>query len=566
MVIVCAGLLALAAVGVFATVGLAAGSAPTAKDRLVVLEDDIAPALDPDGATAGHPGLQEVLINIMEPMLTYPRQANADGILVPDFKVGPFGFGPRLATKWEKKGLVWTFHLREGVKSCAGNEFTADDVVYTFARGKSVSGTAPVVWFLGNVAGIFPLDPVLPKATAAAKQLGGEVKKIDDYTVQFTQLHANELWPRMLEIFALWIYDSKAMKAQATAADPWSHKYTATANSPGFGPYCLVKWNKGSEIDLKANPSYYRGQPQFTSIIIRKVPADANRVAAIRTGAADIVTSLTPQEYASVAKDPKVQVLSWGSNRVLRLGINSNFGPWNLPNNKLIRQAVAYAIPYGSIVSEDYLGHAQQWYGPCESSYYGFKPIKTYRTDIAKAKALLVQAGYPGGKGLEKFAAGFQIFYIAERRALIEPIVNRIATGLAQIGITAKLSPVSQAEYSDRSLTKYDTPMFVSDQDRPLGPDIGYCALLFYVSKANGGLNNSSAYVNPKFDALYKVSSTTVGAPRLAALHKMQDIAMSDLPIIPLAEIPSQLAVRAGITNWSGTTFDIISYWEFKSK
>jgi peptide/nickel transport system substrate-binding protein len=556
------GLVAALALAGLGLAGSSSGNASS--DQLIVLEDDIAPALDLDGATAGHPGLQEVLINTMEPLLAYPRRKQGP-ILVPNFKVDPFGFEPRLATSWTKKGLVWTFKLRRGVKSCAGNTFTADDVIYTMERAISVSGAAPIGWFLMNVSGIFPLDPVQPNAKPEAKKLHGEVTKIDEYTVRFKQLHPNELWPRMLEIFGLWMFDSKEMRKHATAADPWSHKYTNTTNSPGFGAYCLTKWSKGTEMNLSANPNYYRGQPRFKRIVIRKVPSDANRVASIQSGAADIVTNLTPQEYANLAKNSRVTVLAWSGNRVLRLGINSNFAPWNLANNALIRQAVAYAVPYDAILKADYLGTGRRWYGSCESSYYGFKPIRRYSTDLAKAKALLARAGFPEGKGLEKHGQGFSIVYVAERRSLIEPIANRIKTGLAQIGITAQLNPVSQAEYLDRTLTKYDTPMFISDQDRPLGPDVGYCSLLFYVSKKNGGLNNSSAWVNPRFDNLYKLSSTTVGQKRLDVLHQMQDILMRDLPIIPVAEVPSQLAVRKGITNWAGTTYDILSYWEFKS-
>ena len=70
------------------------------------------------------------------------------------------GFRPQLATSWSKSGLTWTFKLRQGVKSCAGNEFTADDVVYTFQRAKSVSGAAPAAWFLSNVGAVLSLDPL----------------------------------------------------------------------------------------------------------------------------------------------------------------------------------------------------------------------------------------------------------------------------------------------------------------------------------------------------------------------------------------------------------------------
>ena len=555
----------LAAIAALALAEFAAAASGkhAAKDTLVVLSDEIAPALDQDGASAANPGLEEVLLNIQAPLVAFPRTKQGD-ILVPNYNVGPMAFEPRLATSYTKKGLTWTFKLRKGVKSCAGNEMTADDVLYSFARGKSVSGAAPIGWFLANVASIFPLDPLTSK-DAKAKDLT-EVKKIDDYTVSITQLNANDLFPRVLEIFGLNIFDSKAMKAHATDKDPWSHNYTATADAPGFGPYCLTKWNKGSEIQLTANPGYYMAKPQFTKIIIRKVPADSNRVASIKSGAADIATNLTPLEYADVAKSSNVKVLSWSNNAGIALGVNFGFDPWKLAGKgKLVRQAVAYALPYQDIIKNDYLGQAKPWYGMCPSRYYGYKPIKKYSTNIAKAKELLAQAGFPEGKGLEQYSSGFSIYYVAERRSLLEPIVNRIKTLLSQIGINITLNPISFAEFADRTLTKYDTPMFIRDQDRPLGSDVGYCSLLFYVSKAKGGLNSQSQFNNATFDAMYAKTTTTTGATRLALLSKMQDLLMDELPVIPIAETNSQLAVGKSISGWSGETYDILNYRYFTS-
>ena len=75
-----------------------------------------------------------------------------------------------------------------------------------------------------------------------------------------------------------------------------------------------------------------------------------------------------------------------------------------------------------------------------------------------------------------------------EIREKLEPIANRIRTALSQIGINVTLTPLSQTEYQDHMINKHDAPMFVSDADRPLGPDVGYCALLWYVSASKGGL------------------------------------------------------------------------------
>jgi len=553
---------ALGVAGTVASTAVASGDKAAAGKTMIVLQDDIAPGLDVDGANASNFAVHQVIENTMEGLIAYPSKTK-DGVMVPNFKVGPSQFEPRLATSWKQDGLTWTFNLRKGVKSCAGNEMTADDVIYTFQRAKSVSGASPVSWFLGNVGGVLTLDPLTSK-DPKAKELKDEVVKVDKYTVKIKQFVPAGLFPRVLEIFALYIYDSKVMKANSTTADPWAHKYGDTVNGPGFGPYCLKSWTKGSEITLEANPNYFGGQPAFTKIIQRKVPAGSNRVAAIKAGSADVAIELTPRDIADIRKNSadKTSVMSWYNNEILALGMNSKIEPWSLPKNQLLRQAIAYVLPVDDIIKNDYLGDARAWYGLSQSNFFGYKAIKTYaKNDVAKAKALLAEAGFPGGKGLEKYAEGFKLYYVQERSGVLEPVVNRIKTALAQIGISITLNPVTNTEYNDRELTKFDMPMFLRDKVRPFGPDVGYTALLFYVSQAKGGLVNAGNYVNAQVDGLFAQSQSVSGAKRLYALDRMQAILMRDLPLIPIIERPSQIVVKKGISCWFGKTSNTFNFW-----
>jgi peptide/nickel transport system substrate-binding protein len=559
-------LLAVLLAGLAAAAASASPSASgAAKSTLIVLEEDIAPTLDPDGPNSAHPQTQEIEDNVLEPLVSYPLSGPKNGILIPNYRVNPLQFQPRLATSYSRKGLVWTFKLRKNVKSCAGNTFTADDVVYTFAHAKAVSSAAPVSWFLGNIAGIFPLDPVLPKATAADKKLKGEVTKIDDYTVQFKQLQPAELFPRVLTILGMQIYDSKEFKKHATASDPWSNNWLASQGLAGFGPYCVSSWTKGSEMRLTANPNYYRGQPKYTNITIRKVPQIANRVAAIKNGAADLMYPLTPVVIKDLEKSSNVQVLQWLNNNAVSVGMNYALDPWKKgKSGDLLRKAVAYAMPYDEIIKEDYKGDARRWYGLIQSEYYGFKPFKQYHTDLAKAKRLVAQAGYPNGKGLDKFSSGLQLYYTVERATVIEPVANRIRTALAKIGIPISLRPISIAEIANRELTKYDLPMWIRDQLQPIGTDAGYSTQLFYLSKAQGGLLPSTGYDSASVFKDFQTSQQTTGATRLKALHHLQQTMMSDLPMVPILESSSAFSVRKGLGPIEGRANNTITYWYFK--
>ena len=89
-------------------------------------------------------------------------------------------------------------------------------------------------------------------------------------------------------------------------------------------------------------------------------------------------------------------------------------------------------------------------------------------------------------------------------------------------------------------------------------------ALLFFVTPAKGGLINPGNYSSAAVDSLYATSATTVGAKRLAALHKLQDTLANDLPVVPIAERPSIIVVRKGITNWFGRSDNTINFWYLK--
>ena len=554
---------AVAALGITAAAIAAPGGkvAQQAKDRLVVLEEEIAPTLDPDGPNGAQPQTQEIIDNLMDPLVTYNTTLE-NKVQVPLYKIGQLAFKPRLAQSYTKQGLVWTFHLRKGVKSCAGNELTADDVVYTFARGKSVSGASPIAWFLSNAGGVIALDPVLHPKDLKVTALHGEVTKVDPYTVQIKQFVPSELFPRVTSIFALEIFDSKEMKAHATAKDPWSHTYNLGQNAPGFGAYCLKSWTKGSEMVLTANPNYYLGQPQYKTVTIRKVPTLANRVAAIRSGSADLMYPVTPVVVQELQKTSNVDVLSWFNNNTVSIGLNYKVKPFGDPGNQYLRQAIAYALPYTDIMTQDFKGLAKQWYSLVQSRYYGYLPVTTYHTDLAKAKALLAKAGYPGGKGLEKYKDAFTMYYVTERSALLEPIANRIRTALQQIGINITFAPITSSEMNTRELTKFDLPMWIRDQLQPIGTDAGYAIQLFYVTAKVGGLLPSANY--SAIDSDFLKQQKLVGAARLAILHKMQVKMMADLPLIPILEYPTWIPVRKGITNMEGRANNSVTYWWFK--
>jgi ABC-type transport system substrate-binding protein len=191
----------------------------------------------------------------------------------------------------------------------------------------------------------------------------------------------------------------------------------------------------------------------------------------------------------------------------------------------------------------------------------------TYDTDPVRAQELVAEFFADNGlTDLNGFAGGFDMAYTAERSNILEPIANRIRTALNDIGIPVELDPISNAEFTDRTLTKYDVPMFIGDQDRPLAADAGYGFRLFFVSKELGGLTVPAQYNNADFDALFLEQQVLTGDQRLTILEEMQEKLMIDLPQVPIAEPASIIAVKAGVVNcWAGQPFDLLNFWYFRT-
>lgn len=513
------------------------GPATTNTSEIVSLSEDVPPGLDSDGPSASIPVTQMAIGNIMEPLVYYKDGgANDRGVGLFDFNE----FEGRLAESfaYDEATLTWTFKLRQGVVGCNGETFNADDVLYTFARAKSVSGSAPIGWFLSNVAdianftaGVFDADAAV---ATAAKELGDEVTKVDDYTVTIKQAKPNKLLLPVLTIFGLNIFDKEGMEANATAEDPWAHEYSNNTNLPSFGAYCVDSWVKNDSITLVANENYYAGAPSIKKVVWRKVPTSANRLAAVQTGQAQIVDKLTPSEFASLGGVEGVAVSAVTGNQNLFVHMNFKTKPFD---NVLVRRAISSAIDYDKIIANGYFGKAQKWNSHMPSTYPGYKKADSpYTYDPDAAKALLAEAGYVDDGSLK-------LSYITELESTLGPIATQIRADLAAVGINIELDPIPQSQFGDRALVKRDLPFALNDNEKPIAVDSGYATLLFFVSAANGSLNNMVNYESKNVDDLYvALKNEADNTKRDALLAQVQETLMTDVTWIPVVEYQSQWA------------------------
>lgn len=547
----CTGTVSKSGGGSAGASGSAGGSGGGSIDSLTYLASDVPNGFDWDGPDAAVPTTQFGMDQVFGRLVQY-KLVNDNGVLRPDFNQ----LEGQLAESWTQKGLTWTFKLRQGVKSPAGNEFTADDVVWLAERAKSVSGAAPIAWFLYNVASVMGAENVAPNATAADKKLNGEVVKIDKYTVQIKQQQPNKLFPGVLSIFAMSMIDSTEAKKHATAGDPYAHAWVNTdgPKTAGYGPYKLDSLATGSSATFSANPGWNvpgLTQPTVKSFTMNKVPQTSVRVGSLEAGGGTKVTDdLTSRDWNQLASASNVSVFSLYGNQNTFVFTNFKIKPFD---NQLVRQALAYAMPYDQIAKSVYYGSAKRWLGCVPSSYPGYQQVSIYNQDVNKAKALLAQAGYPDGKGLDAFSNALNLYYVAEKQDQLQPLATLIQTALKQINVNVNLSPIPQADYGKRQLVTKDLPLAIDDQEKPIAADAGYAIQLFFVTGSKGGLNNMMNYSNPKVDDLWLNSAKNDPntTSRNATLAKIQEMIMNDVAWIPLVEWKTQVAATKNLTGYA---------------
>ena len=273
-------------------------------------------------------------------------------------------------------GQTYTFHLRKGVLSQAGNPFTAEDVRWTLERKLNDKGVG-----LTQIKNYFnSVD---------------QIKVIDDHTIEFQLKNAGND-NVFLPIFTGQtgrIYDKTELLKHATPEDPWAVQWAKQNTGWGFGPYVVESVTQGQQLVLKANPNYPGGKPAFTSITMKVVPDSGSRAQLLSSGNVDVAEALAPSDLKAIKDSPKVQVPSVDHPiEFVDLSLVQNKAPFD---DKLVRQAFNHAIPYDKIIGQIYEGFAVPspgWFTPT-MGVPGLSTKPAYTYDVNKAKELLAKAG-----------------------------------------------------------------------------------------------------------------------------------------------------------------------------
>jgi peptide/nickel transport system substrate-binding protein len=457
-----------------------------------------------------------------------------DRLITHEMKTGPNGqpyydkdkFKGELAEDMTVGDMSATFKLKKNATFQDGTPVTAKDVKWSLDRAVTVGG--------------FPTFQMRAGSLTKPEQF----VVVDDHTFRVDFLKKDRLTIPDLAVVVPAIYNSELVKKNATENDPWGLEYTKM-NTVGSGAYKVTTWNAGTEVIMERNDKWVGGPlPKIKRVIWRMVPSAGNRRALLERGDADISYELPNKDFVELKDAGKLSIISTPfSNGIQYLGMNVKNPPFDNPK---VRQAVAYAVPYQKIMDAVLFGLAGPMFGAAADKPTEVKwpqPTK-YNTDIAKAKALLAEAGYPNGfETTLSFDLGFA--------TVNEPTAILIQESLGQIGIKTTINKIPGSNFRTE-LNKKTMPLYLN----VFSGWLDYPEYFFiWCYHGNNSIFNTMSYQSKDMDAFIDGSVNAAAIGDKPTYEKdvkgFVDLAFADMPRVPLFQPYSNVAMQKNISGYA---------------
>ena len=434
---------------------------------------------------------------------------------------------PALAVSWEpnEDATVWTFKLREGVKFHNGNDFNADDIVYSYERAKTDMSA-----FKGMLATV------------------ESIKAIDEYTVELTLNQANVLLLSQLK---------DVMILDKETCEGLSDEEIALVPN-GTGRYILEEHLREDKIVFSRNENFWGELPEATKVIFKPISNEGTRTANILSGAVDLITDVPVRDTGIIATNESVRILTGPSLRNIYLNLNGwSENPSADAEKQLtapdgsnpfmdirVREAIYRAIDEDTIIKQIMNGYAVPAATYIPEGFNGYNPdIKRFDFDQEKAKKLLDEAGYK----VQDDGYRFEMTLDASNDRYVNDadIAVAIAGYLEKVNIKVNLNLMSRTvffSYISSSNKAGDNTHFMmtgwadgSGESALMGMDMLYSnSQLGPIKEGFGGVNRGY-YRNEKVDALIDQAMSTIDSSKRGELmREVWKIASDDIAYIPL--------------------------------
>ena len=469
----------------------------TPKDVLVVTMDSDIDNLDPQGYRS--PAAYTVDFNTYSLPVNFAQKKRDDGAIIVDTE----NLTGTLADLTISKDLrEYTWKIKAGGKFTNGNPVNADAMVFSMQRALLGPTYTRLVY------------------TLIGFKDANQIQKVDDMTVKVTLPKGTAMAPKIFALGVNALVDPKTTQDHATAEDKWAATWYKT-NVAGTGPYVVDKWTTGSELDLKVAPGFETQVPNKG--VVMKIVTDADqRFALLKKGDVDIAQGIPLKEMDNLKKDPNLKVWDFPSRAFYYLAMDNTKPPFN---NPLVRQAVAYAVPYQTIIDKVLYGYARQAKSALAVEMPGYDASAWhYDTSLDKAKQLMQQAGV-GSSGIKTQ------LYVSLSRTEDQQVAIWVQANLKQIGIDAEITKLSEADYRAKWKAR-ELPMFFDNWLSWVNDPVYQLNFLF--TSPNQG-TNPGGYANKAFDDLVQSAFYEIDPAKQAQIIKdAQKMLMNDMPVVPL--------------------------------
>jgi peptide/nickel transport system substrate-binding protein len=315
---------------------------------------------------------------------------------------------PALAESWTMSpdGLVYEFVLRRGVKFHNGEPVTAEDVKFSFERYRGV----------------------------AARPLKDSVAAIDTPDPGRVRFRLKRAWPDFMTFYV-----------SATGAS-WivPKKYVEKVGDEGFkkapigaGPYRFVSFTPGVELVVEAFDQYWRKAPSVKRLVLKAIPDEATRLAALKRGEVDIAYNIRGALAEEIRRSPGLTLKPNVGQATHWVYFAEQWDPKSPWHDRRIRLAANYAIDRNTMNQADALGFSRITWSIIPSSFEFYWQPPGHAYDPARAKKLLADAGYPNGFDAGDYVCDAAITFVGE------PVVNYLNAA----GIRVRLRPIERAAF-----------------------------------------------------------------------------------------------------------------------
>lgn len=448
---------------------------------------------------------------------------------------------PAVAERWEVSAdnLTWTFHLRSNAKWSNGNPVTARDFVYAYRRMLSPKLAAEYAYLLYALKNGEEFNN--GKVTDFS-QVGA--KAADDYTLVLNLAHPVPYLPAMV-CHQAWYPVHRATIEKFGKIDDRGTAWTRPGNLIGNGYFVLSEWKPHQYIRLLRNPAYWdAGDVKLKEVFFYPIESEDTEERAFRTGQLHVTSTLPISKIAVYEKEnsPFYHPHVFLGSYFYRFNVNKP------PLNDVrVRRALAMSIDRERLVRSVTRGHQLPagHFTPPDTA--GFTATSNVAFNLAAARKLLAEAGFPDGKGFPRL----EILYNTNEghRAIAEAIQQMWRTGLGvDIGLLnqeAKVQSESMRQL-DYQIARY---AWIGDY---LDPST------FLEMMITGGGNNQTGWSNAEYDRLIaEANSTADTAKRYAAYQRCEQILADECPIAPIYFYTRNNLRRPEVKGWYGNLLDL---------